>query len=274
MRFTKAATLAVAALLGAVACRHNDVTEPGESCDPDISRVVTTPSPAPPVAFRALVFTRTAAFHHASIPAGARALRALGVATGFAVDTTSDPSVFTAAGLGPYHVVVFLNTTGDVLNAAQQAAFEQFIAGGRGWAGIHSASDTEYDWPWYQAMLGAHFVSHPAVQEARAVIVDAAHSSTAGITTPWTRTDEWYNFSNALPAAAHALVRLDEATYSGGTMGAAHPIAWTHDYSGGRAWYTAMGHTSCSYVERAFLTHIRGGVLWAAGADSLAGRPF
>jgi type 1 glutamine amidotransferase len=274
MRFTKAVTLAFMALLGPIACRHNNVTEPGESCDLDVSRVVATPATAPPIAFRALVFTRTAGFRHASIPAGLRALRALGAATGFAVDTTSDPSIFTAAGLAPYHVVIFLNTTGDVLNAAQQTAFEQFFTGGGGWVGINSASDTEYEWPWYQSMLGAHFINHPAVQQARAVIVDGAHLSTAGLTTPWTRTDEWYNFSNALPSTAHTLVRLDESTLTGGTMGADHPIAWTHEYSGGRAWYTAMGHTSCSYVERAFLAHLRGGVLWAARADSLAGKPF
>ena len=269
----RAALIAVGALLG-LACGRQQATEPGESCDLDLSRVVATP-PAPlPVAFRALVFTKTAGYRHASIAAGVRALVALGGATGFAVDTTSDAATFTAAGLAPYRAVVFLNTTGDVLSAAQQTSLEQFVAAGGGWAGIHSAADTEYDWAWYQSMLGTHFASHPAIQQARVTIADATHPSTSGIASPWLRTDEWYNFASVLPADVRILAKLDEASYAGGSMGPVHPIAWTHLYGGGRAWYTAMGHTSCSYVERAFLTHIRGGVLWVAGADSLAARPF
>lgn len=256
------------------ACRERSATDPGESCDLDVSRVVATPATPPPVAFRVLAFTKTAGYRHASIPAGVRALRALGAATGFSVDTTSDGALFTSSGLAPYRVVAFLNTTGDVLTAPQQAALEQFLSSGNGWVGVHSASDTEYEWPWYQSMLGAHFVSHPTIQQARVVIVDPDHLSTTGIASPWTRLDEWYNFSNALPADAHVLARVDETSYSGGAMGAQHPIAWMHVYGGGRAWYTAMGHTSCSYVERAYLTHLRGGVLWAASADSLATRPF
>jgi type 1 glutamine amidotransferase len=261
-----------ASLVGA--CRHGTATDPGESCDLDVSRVVATPATPPPVAFRVLAFTKTAGYHHASIPAGVRALKALGLATGFTLDTTSDAATFTASGLAPYRVVVFLNTTGDVLAPAQQTALEQFLSAGNGWVGVHSASDTEYEWPWYQSMLGAHFVSHPAIQQAQVSIVDANHVSTTGIVSPWQRIDEWYNFSNALPAEIHVLARVDEASYTGGGMGGDHPIAWTHVYGGGRAWYTAMGHTSCSYVERAYLTHLRGGVLWAAGADSLAARPF
>ena len=256
------------------ACRHDTGTDPGESCDLDVSRVVATPATPPTVVFRVLAFTKTAGYHHASIPAGVRALKALGLATGFSVDTSSDAAMFSASTLAPYRVVVFLNTTGDVLTAAQQAALEQFVSSGNGWVGVHSASDTEYEWPWYQSMLGAHFVSHPAIQPARVSIADATHISTTGIASPWERIDEWYNFSSTLPAHVHVLARVDEASYAGGGMGTDHPIAWTHGYVGGRAWYTAMGHTSCSYVERAFLTHLRGGVLWAAGADSLAARPF
>lgn len=257
-----------------VGCNHTSATEPGESCNLAVSRVISAPTGPLPVAFRVLVFTKTAGFHHASIATGTKAIIALGAATGFLVDTTSAASVFTTAGLAPYRVVMFLNTTGDVLTTAQQAAFEQYVGGGGNWAGVHGAADTEYDWPWYQTLVGTHFLSHPAIQSARVMIVDGAHVSTAGLPAQWTRTDEWYNFANPLPADAHVLARVDEGSYSGGTMGMDHPIAWTREVNGSRVWYSALGHTSCSYVEHDFLAHLRGGILWAAHAESLSTRAF
>lgn len=266
-----------ALVLGAMfvtACGRKTPTEPGESCNLDVSRAVATPTTPLPVAFRVLVFTKTAGYHHASIATGTRAIKALGAATGFLVDTTSEATIFTAAGLAPYTVVVFLSTTGDVLNPTQQTAFENFITGGGNWVGVHSATDTEYDWPWYQTLLGTHFVSHSAVQPARVLIVDGVHASTQGVPRPWPRTDEWYNFANTLPADAHVLLRIDESSYAGGTMGTDHPIAWTREVNGARVWYTAMGHTSCSFVDHDFLIHVRGGIIWAAHAESLSVRSF
>ena len=227
----------------------------------------------PPATFAVLVFTRTAAFVHASIPDGVAALRALGSVTGFSVDETSDAARFTDAGLAPYRAVVFLSTTGDVLDDTQQAAFERWLAAGHGWVGIHSASDTEYDWPWYQSMLGAHFAGHPAIQKATVHVVDAAHVSTRPLPATIARTDEWYNF-NQQPAGAHVLVTIDESSYQGGTMGSTHPMSWMKDLDGGRVWYTAMGHTSESYAEIPFLEHLRGGILWAARMDTLTTCPL
>jgi type 1 glutamine amidotransferase len=220
-----------------------------------------------------LVFSRHMGFAHASIPIGIEAVRALGRATGFAVDTTVDPTRFTDTGLAPYAVVVFLSTTGDVLDSTQQGAFERWFSAGHGFVGIHSASDTEYEWPWYQALLGAHFTNHPAVAAATVIVVDSTDGSTSRMPRSAKRTDEWYNF-NQQPAAAHVLVRVDESSYTGGGMGAVHPVSWRKDYAGGRAWYTAMGHTSCSYTEKPFLEHIRGGILWAAGRETAAAPPL
>lgn len=270
---TYAGVLALSAMLS-IGCSQQTATAPGESCDLDVARAVAAPATPLPVAFRVLVFTKTAGYHHPSIATGTQVIVALGAATGFAVDTTSMATAFTASGLAPYRVIMFLNTTGDVLNAAQQSAFEQYMGGSGNWVGVHSATDTEYDWPWYQTMLGTHFASHSTIQPARVVIADGVHTSTIGLPVPWTRDDEWYNFASALPADAHVLLRVDERSYSGGTMGADHPIAWTREVNGARTWYTALGHTSCSYVERAFLTHLRGGILWAAHAESLSTRPF
>jgi type 1 glutamine amidotransferase len=213
-----------------------------------------------------LVFTRTAAFRHASIPDGIDAIESIGIADRFGVDATENPALFTDANLAAYRVVVFLNTTGDVLDASQQAAFERFIRAGGGYVGVHSATDTEYDWPWYGDLVGARFAGHPDIQRATIRVQDTTHPSTEALPSEWQRTDEWYNFVASPRGSVQVLAVLDEQTYSGGTMGADHPIAWSHEFDGGRAWYTAGGHTSESYSEPLFIEHLRGGIQWASGA--------
>lgn len=215
--------------------------------------------------FAVLLFSKTAGFRHDSIPAGIAAIKALGHQHRFQVEATEDATVFTDKGLAKYHVVVFLNTTGDVLDPSEEAAFERFLGRGRGFVGIHSATDTEYDWPWYGRLVGAYFRKHPAIQPATLKVADATHPSTKHLPTEWTRTDEWYDFRDDPSPRVNVLIRIDETTYTGGTMGASHPLAWYHEYEGGRAWYTALGHTMESYKEPAFLGHVLGGIFWAAG---------
>lgn len=214
-------------------------------------------------AARVLVFTKTGGYRHASIPGGIAALRELGGEGGFAVDATESADVFTDAGLAPYAAVVLLNTTEDVLDSDAEAAFERYVRGGGGYAGVHAASDTEYDWPFYGDLVGAYFDSHPAVQSAAVDVVDRGHPSTDGLPARWERTDEWYSF-RAAPERVRVLATLDESTYEGGAMGR-HPIAWCHERLGGRAWYTGMGHTVESYADPAFRSHLLGGVRYAAG---------
>jgi type 1 glutamine amidotransferase len=181
------------------------------------------------------------------------------------VDATEDAGTFTDAGLAPYAAVVFLITTGDVLDDGQQAAFERYVRAGHGWVGVHSAADTEYDWSWYGGLVGAYFRSHPAIQAATIDVVDPRTVSTRALPARWTRTDEWYNFQSDPRPAVHVLATLDESTYDGGDMGADHPIAWWHDYDGGRAWYTAGGHTNDAWSEPLFLAHVLGGIEYAIG---------
>jgi cytochrome c len=181
------------------------------------------------------------------------------------VDATEDATTFTDAALARYRAVVFLSTTGDVLDLAQKTAFERYIRSGGGFAGIHSASDTEYNWPWYGRLVGAYFASHSQIQRATVHIADPGHPSTKGLPAIWERTDEWYNFRTNPRGAVHVLATLDETTYSGGKMGADHPIAWCHLIEGGRSWYTAMGHTKESYAEPLFRLHLLGGIETAAG---------
>ncbi|HEY5931002.1 MAG TPA: ThuA domain-containing protein [Burkholderiales bacterium] len=216
-------------------------------------------------AFAVLVFSRTAGFRHDSIAAGIDAIQAIGAQDGFRVDASEDAGVFTDANLSKYRVVIFLSTTGEILNSAQQAAFQGFIRRGGGFVGIHSATDTAYDWPWFGALVGNYFRRHPAIQSATLKVVDASHPSTRHLPIDWKRRDEWYDFRDAFAADLTILMRIDETTYSGGRMGTNHPMAWYHAYDGGRAWYTALGHTIASWSEPLFLDHVRGGIAWAAG---------
>ncbi len=221
----------------------------------------TTPQP-----WRVLVFSRTLGYRHDSIAAGLTLIRQLGRDHGFGVDASEDPATFSDSGLAPYAAVVFLSTTGDVLDAGQQAAFERFIRAGRGYVGVHSAADTEYDWAWYGGLMGAYFQDHPpGLHTARLVVEDRSHVSTAHLDATWERTDEWYNFRTNPRPTVNVLITLDESTYTGGTMGSDHPIAWYHAYDGGRAWYTGLGHTAETYAEPAFIQHLLGGIRWASG---------
>jgi glucose/arabinose dehydrogenase len=218
--------------------------------------------------FDVLVFSRTAGFRHDSIAAGTQAIRDLGTANSFNVVATEDPAAFNDANLAQFEAVVFLLTTGDVLNITQQSAFERYIANGNGYVGIHSAADTEYGWSFYGGLVGAYFSNHPAIQQATIKVADTVHPATAGLPQRWVRTDEWYNYQANPRGRVHVLATLDETTYSAGAgaMGFDHPIAWTQEFGGGRSFYTGLGHTIASYSEPFFRQHLLGGIRYAAGA--------
>lgn len=214
---------------------------------------------------RLLVFSKTMGFRHASIGAGKLALLKIGEQQNWLVDTTEDAGFFTSYNLKMYDAVVFLSTTGNILDSTQQQALEQFIRSGKGFAGIHAATDTEYDWPWYVGLVGASFESHPKQQTARLYRTDKNHLSTVMLPDTWERFDEWYNFKNINPAT-HTLLRIDESSYTGGKNGEQHAMAWYHAYDGGRAFYTALGHTEASYTEPLFIAHLEGGIKWVLGS--------
>jgi type 1 glutamine amidotransferase len=219
-----------------------------------------------------LVFSRTLGFRHGSIADGIDMLRQLGTQHGFTVDATEDPTRFSAAGLASYDAVVFLSTTGNVLDDAQQAAFQQWLEAGRGWVGIHAAADCEYGWPWYGAAVlgnGAWFLSHPAIQQATLVREVADDPSTAHLPASFPFTDEWYSFRANPRAGSTVLLRLDEASYNpgNGAMGADHPISWKRAVGQGRAWYTGLGHRDETFADVRFRQHVAGGLRWAIGAE-------
>jgi cytochrome c len=217
---------------------------------------------------RILVFSKTAAFYHASIPAGIQAIQKLGAENGIEVDTTKNADWFTEDSLKKYAAVVFLSTTGNVLNAKQEIAFERYIQAGGGYIGVHAASDTEYDWGWYGRLVGGYFQNHPAVQTAAMQVLDKNHPSTGFLPDRWERRDEWYNYKN-LNKDVKVLINLDEKSYEGGKNGDNHPIAWYHAYDGGRAFYTGLGHTEESFTsDSLFLKHLLGGIQYAVGENN------
>lgn len=206
-----------------------------------------------------LVFTKTDGYRHESIPHGVSALKALGKTYDFSVTHSEDAAVFTNNNLMAYDAVVFLNTTENIFNKKQQKAFKQYINDGGGFIGIHAAADTEYNWPWYNKLVGAYFKSHPDQQKALIKISDIKHPATAHLGTTWQHFDEWYNFKN-ISTSLTVLATLDESSYKGGENGVYHPISWCQNFEGGKMFYTGLGHTIEAYKDPLFLKHLLGGI--------------
>jgi len=214
---------------------------------------------------RILVFTRTTGYRHDSIPHGIDAFRALGAEHGLAVTATEDPDALAAALAGDgCRAVVFLSTSGEVLTPGGREALRSYVSGGGAFVGVHAAATTEYDWPWYGELLGARFERHPALQPGVAVVEDHDHPATGHLGATWPFTDEWYDFRSSPRGRVRVLVSADEATYEGGGMGEDHPLVWCHENTGGRTFYTALGHTAESYADPVFRRHLLGGLAWAA----------
>ncbi|CAF3804880.1 unnamed protein product, partial [Rotaria magnacalcarata] len=189
-----------------------------------------------------LVFTKIGPYYHESIPFGIAAIEKLGRDNEFLVDATNDSSLFTNNNLKQYSAVVFLSTTGDVLNDQEKNAFVRFIRSDKGFVGIHSAIDTEYGWPWYNKLLGGYFMSHPIQQNATLNVIDRRFIATKHLPKQWKRFDEWYSFQATHWTDVHILITIDEKSYIGGEHGQFHPMSWYHRYDGGRAFYTQLSH--------------------------------
>ncbi|HEX5569412.1 MAG TPA: ThuA domain-containing protein [Streptomyces sp.] len=212
---------------------------------------------------RITVFTRTTGYRHDSIPHGVDAFRALGDDHGLTVTTTEDPDEL-AAALADCRAVVFLSTSGDVLTPDSRAALRSYVTAGGAFVGVHAAACTEYDWPWYGELLGARFDGHPPIQPGVAIVEDRGHPATGHLDATWPLTDEWYDFRTSPRPRVRVLLSADETTYEGGRMGEDHPLAWCHENTGGRSFYTALGHACESYSDPVFRRHLLGGLAWAA----------
>ena len=209
---------------------------------------------------RLLVFSKTTGWRHQSIEAGQEAIKKLGQNKAIGVTVTEDAAMFNADTLAMFSAVIFLNTTGTVFNDNQRNAFEKFIQNGGGFVGIHSAADTEYDWPWYENLVGAYFDNHPpGTPNADVVVHNPNHEATSMLPEIWNRDDEWYNY-RSFKDHINVLLKLDTSSYEGSDHPGNHPIAWYHEFDGGRSFYTGMGHTEASFSDELYLDHIWGGI--------------
>ena len=210
-----------------------------------------------------LVYTKTNGFRHSCIEVGVAAIQKLGAENGFLVDTTSDSLRFEFKGLKQYAAIMFFQTTGDVLGPEQEKAFVKYIQSGRGFVGVHAAADTEFNWPWFNQLVGAYFKDHPAQQQALLKVVDQKFPGTKDLPREWSKWDEWYNYKSTFWERLNILIKLDEKTIKGGSNGDNHPMAWYQYFDGGRSFYTGLGHTEASYTDELFLKHLLGGIQFA-----------
>lgn len=211
---------------------------------------------------RVLIFSRTTGWRHDSIPVTVSTVKELANAEGMAVDHSEDAGHFTAQNLARYRVIVFANTTGDILDEAQQAALQQFMRAGGGFVGVHSAADTEKTWPWYGELVGALFDNHPPGLQS--TLVQPEHAGAAH-GRAWPITDELYNYRRNPRAQVQVVATVDEREYTGGDMGADHPITWCRPLEGGRMWYTGLGHHVSVYEHPEFRAQLTRGLRYAAG---------
>jgi type 1 glutamine amidotransferase len=221
---------------------------------------------------RLLIFTKTTGYRHDSIPAGALALRELSRALGIEAEATEDAACFEPQRLARFGAVAWLSTSGNVLGLEQRRAFQAFVQGGGGYLGIHAASASEDDWPWYAELVGARFTHHPEPQPARLIVEDREHPATAHLGPEWVRSDEWYEFDDNPRPRVRVLISVDESSYRGGTMGD-HPLVWCRKLGAGRSFYTALGHDAAHYQEPALRAHLAGALRWVLAGRSMLQSP-
>ena len=223
--------------------------------------------------FKALLVTTTRGWHHEALHSGVLAIQQLGIKNFYDVTLFEDPKGFTDKYMEQFQVVIFLCTTGDIFDSAQQKVMERFIQAGKGYVGIHSASDTEYDWEWYTKLVGRMFHIHPVIQTAKLNVLDPAFPGVQGFMGNKWWTDEWYEFGPEKTTGLNYVMSVDETTYNpkadwgkvkGEGMGKLHPVTWYHTYDGGRAFYTALGHIPAIYSDPAYLNMLNAGIVWAA----------
>jgi type 1 glutamine amidotransferase len=223
---------------------------------------------------RVLLYSRAARYYHESIPDGVKAIQKLGSENHIEVDSITDSLYFTDANLNKYAAIIFLNTSGNPLNAENKRAMERFIRAGGGFVGIHCAaatfnrlpSATEPAWPWYFQLVGAAFTNHPAPQPAVFEVTDRNDPSTKHLPARWNWSEELYNFKDIQPDI-HVVLKVDESTYKGGENGVVHPMARHHEFDGGRSFYTALGHFPEAYSSSVFMKHLLGGIQYAMGKN-------
>ena len=221
----------------------------------------TAPTPPGP-AVRVLMLTATAGFRHDAIGTARDVLTALAPAGGFTIGATEDLTRISAAGLSEVDVVMFALTSGELpFTPAQRTALIGAINGGKGFIGIHSASDTLYEFPDYGRLVGAYFQEHPWTQQGRVIVEDASHPA-AGVRDSFTLEEEFYTFRENPRGRVQVLMRLDAASV--GASGD-FPLVWAQSFGNGRAYYNALGHFPATWRDSRFQAQLIAAIRWTAG---------
>jgi len=220
---------------------------------------------------KVLIYTRNGeGYIHDNIEASAKALKEICNEIKVETEVSDNPESFTTENLEQFHAIIFANTNNEAfITDDQRNAFKKFIRSGGGFVGIHSACGSERKWPWFWAMLGGKFLRHPPLQPFDIKVIERNHPSTRFLPDIWKWQDECYYINNLNPDI-HVLLAVDLTTikdenrdeYPGTTFGDLFPLAWYHQFEGGREWYTALGHKPEHYADTLFRQHLMGGIMW------------
>jgi type 1 glutamine amidotransferase len=242
-----------------------------------VSTFLTRPARAQ-TQFDVLVLAVPEKWHRDCIPVARDSFQKMALQHQFALTWASDAAVLDG-DLKKYAAIVFLNTPGEELSGDRRHRFRDYIHGGGGFVGVHMGIATKRKWPWYEQLVGRSFRIHPCVQTAVLHVTDRNFPAAMPLPDRWIWTDEWYEFDAPLVPDLHVVLTVDESTYDptkiwegqhAEGMGAFHPVAWYHEFEGGRSFVTALGHMPELYADRTFLDHLYGGIYWAATGRGIA----
>ena len=220
---------------------------------------------------RILVYTKNGeGYVHDNLQTSVEAIKRLGKEYGFQVDASDNPQDISEENLKTYQAIVLSNTNNETfITPEQKLAFQRYIQAGGGLVGIHSATGSERQWPWFWKVLGGKFRRHPPLQEFDIKIVDRDHPSVMHLPDTWTWEDECY-YTDHLNPGIQVIMAADlnsveddkKQAYPGTTFGQQIPLSWCQELYGGRQWYTALGHKKEYYANPEFTSHLLGGILW------------
>ena len=222
--------------------------------------------------FEILVYAQYDQYHKDNIPVGILVFKEMAQKHQFGLTWTMDAGIFTEESMKDYATIVFFNTKADQFTDEQKQGLKNYINNGGGFVGIHAATTTDGQWPWYNQLIGRVFTWHPQIQSGILEVIDPEFPATLHLPKKWIWTDEWYNFSEPKSDNLKVILKVDESTYNTtlglgepiSVMGDFHPIAWYQEFDGGRSFYSALGHNPETYEDERHLELIYGGIYWTA----------
>jgi type 1 glutamine amidotransferase len=248
----------------------------GTPSEGEVTPMEGTPEVVPPAGpyaprsgrFQMLVYSRTTAFRHDSIAQGKLMLQEIATEQGFDITETEVNDLITPEGLAPFEIVFFMNSTGDIFNQAEEAAFEQWMETRNGaYAGVHAATDTEQGWAFYKEMTGQYYDGHVNANTPGAIQFEASalqFPAVAGLPNPWQRNEEWYRFNSFQQWSG-----LPGLQVLGRKAADNQPIAWVREFGNWRSFYTGLGHDASAFRDPAVKQHVTGGIMWAVRREQL-----